>query len=269
MPPRDPATLFDLEPRGPGQFAGRCEPGRWQQVFGGHLVAQCLVAAARTVGADEAPYSVQTGFLGRGDTADAIDYVVRVLKEGRAFTVAEVLAEQGGRTLAIATVAWHRREASPAHQEPAPAVPVPDECPPVDLDRIGGPSAVYGHLDVRFVARSEVGADAPWLRQWKRWRHPLPDDALAHASALAWMSDTSMTRVGALPDRDASRPVRHASLDHTLRIHRLVRADRWLLFDEASPVRLAGRALVRGSIFDEDGALVASTDQECLMRAEA
>lgn len=269
--PGDPSILFTLDRHGPDRFTGRCTPGRWRQVFGGHLVAQCLLAAAHACDTGDAPYSIHTCFLGRGDTHEPITYTTRVLKNGRAFTVVEVLAGQGEWTLATATAAWHRPETSGAHQAPAPDVPVAADCPPVDLDRIGGPSPTYDPIEARLAGRSEPVDDgsAPWLRLWKRWRHRLPDDPLMHACAVAWISDTSMTRTGALPDRDAGRPVQHASLDHTLRFHREPRADTWLLTDEISPIRVGGRALVRGAIFDEAGLLVASTDQECLMRTPA
>lgn len=266
--PPDDAGLFDLERTGADAFRGFCIGGRRTQVFGGHLVAQSLRAAALAVGQTTVPHAVRTCFLGPGVTGTAIDYATRVLKEGRAFTVVEVHASQAERTLASATVSWHRAEASGIHQTSAPLVPEPDGLPELDLDTLGGPSPVYDTIDARMADRFEPTDDgsAPWVRLWKRWRGPLGDDPLVHACAVAWMSDSSMTRVGAQPDRDAGRPVVHASLDHTVRFHGPVRADRWLLFDEVSPVRSGGRALVRGSIYDRSGTLVVSTDQECLMR---
>lgn len=267
-PSGDPAVLFALERTAVDRFTGWGTPGRWHQLFGGHLVAQCILAAALGCEADAVPYSVQTTFLGPGDVRLPVLYETRTLKQGRAFTVVEVIATQGERAIATATVSWHRPEASPSHQDAGPAVRGPRDCPPLDLDIIGGPSPTYDPLDARLAGRSPRADDAssPWLRLWKRWTHALPEDPMVHACAVGWMSDTSMTRTAALPDRDAGRPVVHASLDHTLRFHQPVRADAWLLFDETSPVRTAGRALVRGGIYDEQGLLVASTDQECLMR---
>lgn len=268
--PAESPGLFDLERTGPEQFAGRCVAGRRTQVFGGHLVAHCLRAAALTVSATVAPHSVRTCFLGPGTSHTPIDYVTRVLKEGRAFTVVEVHAAQGDRTLASATVSWHQPEPSGTHQVVAPAVLPPGPLPAVDLHAIGGPSPVYDPIDARLAGRSDPSdGAAPRLQLWKRWRDELAADPVIQACAVAWMSDTSMTRVGALPDRDARRPVVHASLDHTVRFHHPVRADAWLLFDEVSPVRASGRALTRGDIFDTDGTLVVSTDQECLMRTPA
>ncbi len=267
----DPEALFALERVADERFSGWCSAGRGHQIYGGHLVAQCIRAAADTVEATDTPYAAHTSFLGPGDIREPVVYATRVLKAGRAFTVIDVTATQGDRTIAAATVSWHAPESSGTHQMSAPDVPAAEDCPALDLGLIGGPSLTYAPVEARLAGRSPRIDDgsAPWLRQWRRWSHALPDDPLAHACAIAWMSDLSMTRTGALPDRDAGRPVMHASLDHTLRFHAAARADTWLLSDETSPVRAAGRALVRGLVFDEQRRLVASTDQECLMRTPA
>ncbi len=88
--PPDDAGLFELERTGADAFRGFCIGGRRTQVFGGHLVAQSLRAAALAVGQTTVPHAVRTCFLGPGVTGTAIDYATRVLKEGRAFTVVEV-----------------------------------------------------------------------------------------------------------------------------------------------------------------------------------
>jgi acyl-CoA thioesterase-2 len=48
--------------------------------------------------------------------------------------------------------------------------------------------------------------------------------------------------------------------------HRPFRADDWLLYTQDSPSASAARAYCRGSVYDRQGRLVASTVQEGLMR---
>ena len=57
-----------------------------------------------------------------------------------------------------------------------------------------------------------------------------------------------------------------ASLDHAMWFHRPFRADRWLLYDQESPIAAGARGLARGQVFTEAGDLVVSVVQEGLVR---
>jgi acyl-CoA thioesterase II len=57
-----------------------------------------------------------------------------------------------------------------------------------------------------------------------------------------------------------------ASLDHVMWFHAPLRADAWLLHVMESPCATGARGFVRGSVYSEDGQLVASTAQEGLIR---
>ena len=57
-----------------------------------------------------------------------------------------------------------------------------------------------------------------------------------------------------------------ASLDHAIWFHRPFRADQWLLYLTDSHTSQGARGLGLGRIFTQDGVLVATTAQECLMR---
>jgi acyl-CoA thioesterase-2 len=60
--------------------------------------------------------------------------------------------------------------------------------------------------------------------------------------------------------------VQMASLDHAMWFHRPFRVDEWLLYDCDSPSAAGARGLARGTIYDQNGRLVASTAQEGLIR---
>ena len=57
-----------------------------------------------------------------------------------------------------------------------------------------------------------------------------------------------------------------ASLDHAIWFHRRTRADSWLLYVQDSPAAAGARGFARGTIYTQDGVLVASVAQEGLMR---
>ena len=60
--------------------------------------------------------------------------------------------------------------------------------------------------------------------------------------------------------------VQLASLDHAIWFHRPFRLDEWLLYAMESPNAAGARGLAFGRFFSRDGALVASTAQEGLVR---
>jgi acyl-CoA thioesterase-2 len=57
-----------------------------------------------------------------------------------------------------------------------------------------------------------------------------------------------------------------ASLDHAMWFHRDFRADEWVLFAMDSPLARGARGFNRGSMYRQDGTLIASVAQEGLIR---
>lgn len=151
---------------------------RWGRTYGGQLVAQSLVAAARTVGtpfsstsssssstADNrkgsSPYvvhSLQCTFLRGGDDSLCIDYVVESLKDAGSFPVRLVRAFQKDILLYISIIAFHLPEGeSIAHQESPPILP-PPECFPLGEELCtflaNDPSSGLSDIDRRLLSRS-------------------------------------------------------------------------------------------------------------------
>lgn len=57
-----------------------------------------------------------------------------------------------------------------------------------------------------------------------------------------------------------------ASLDHAMWFHRPINMEKWHLYTQDSPNSSGARGFTRGSIYSEDGELVASAAQEGLIR---
>jgi acyl-CoA thioesterase-2 len=127
-------------------------------------------------------------------------------------------------------------------------------------------------LDLRFVesprwTAKRKGALQTPQRVWMRADGVLPEAHLLHQCMLTYASD--LTLLGAVVARhelSVTSRVQMASLDHAVWFHGPFRADEWLLYEVYSPVASGSRGLSTGRFFRQDGALVATTVQEGLVR---
>src|ERR1044071_1113757 len=79
-------------------FRGRSPQVGWQRVFGGQVIGQALVAAARTV-EGRAVHSLHCYFRRPGAPAVPILYEVDRLRDGKSFATRGVLAVQHGAAI--------------------------------------------------------------------------------------------------------------------------------------------------------------------------
>ena len=250
-------------------------------VFGGQVLGQALMAAARTVAAGQSVNSLHGYFLRAGDKAVPIVYEVDRIRDGASFTTRRVVAILHGQAIFHMSASFHRREGGPAHQGSMPAAPPPDSLVDEHLrqramsERL--PERMRAFLqqpqpvDLRAVDPLDLLAPVPRPPQalhWLRAAHALPDDPLIHQALLAYASDWSLMRVAMLPHAlNFTQPnVQGVSLDHAMWFHRDFRFDDWLLYQSDSPSLAGARGFCRGSLWSRDGALVASVAQEGLIR---
>jgi acyl-CoA thioesterase-2 len=283
----DLQALLALETQGPDQFIGESRQGPRGRLFGGHVAAQALMAAGRTVAGvasgEQRPHSLHAYFLDAGAPDVPIQYAVERVREGRSFATRTVRASQQGRAIFTVTCSFHRDEPGPTHQLAMPEVPPPESC--IDLEaylalrraRIAKPETRFADtsrpIDLRPIAPPEPGApDAGAMTQrfWLRALGELPDDPLLHACIATWASD--YTLLGAMRRPHGGGPgygrrdLATASLDHALWLHKPFRTDQWLLYDQVSPQTSGGRGLSQGRYYTQNGELVASMCQEGLLR---
>ena len=90
-----------------------------------------------------------------------------------------------------------------------------------------------------------------------------------HRILLAYVSDFHLIRTATLPHavQIGERQLQLASLDHAMWFHRDARVDDWLLYVTDSPSTMGARGFARGTIYNRNGDLVASTAQEGLVRS--
>jgi len=290
MPTNDPApqsaldallNTLNLEPIEDNLFRGPRGIEGWQRVFGGQVLGQALVAAARTVDPGRPVHSLHGYFLLAGDPSRPIIYDVERLRDGGSFTTRRVKAIQHGRPIFSMSTSFHKAEPGFEHQTPMPDVPPPEALPnPKDviarhLDAL--PAAMRSYwsrerpIDMRVADLSryltrekKLPAQDIWIKASGR----LPDDPIVHQAVLAYASDFTLLDTALIAHGKVlfDADVQLASLDHGIWFHRPFRADEWLLYAQDSPNLHGSRGFSRGLIFTRDGTLVASVAQEGLVR---
>jgi acyl-CoA thioesterase-2 len=252
-------------------FRGAAENTPWGRLFGGIVMAQGSIAAARTV-LDEGrrQHSLHAYFLRAGDAREPIEYAVERERDGRTFSSRRVAAMQGGETICDMMISFARPEDGIEHADPMPEVPPPEACepqhwdPPPGIDPETLPMWPFEAREVTPDRVAEPGED-PSDVVWMKLRSRLPDDQLIHTAALVCESDGGS--LGAVWRRHGPFEGRaSASLDHALWQHRPVRWDDWLLFVTTSPVAHSARSLSLRYIYTRQGLHIATMAQEALFR---
>jgi acyl-CoA thioesterase len=262
----DVVAALDLEPRDGGGFrAGHLDTGHGV-VFGGQLLAQALVAAARTV-PDKQVLSLHNVFARGASPAEPLDLDVAVLPAGRAFASTAVTVSQGGRLCTRALVLLHDPSPDLIRHQPAlpPSAGSPDDLPP----RPG-----EGWWDIRVVGGVDLAdpeAVGPAeLQVWTRFPGA-PDDPTTSQALLAYASDGFLIGTAMRPHPGIGQSMAHVSvsttvLTQTLTFHEPFHAAEWLLLDQRSPYAGRGRSHGRAEVFAADGRLVASFGQDNMIR---
>ncbi|WP_433249413.1 AMP-binding protein [Actinomadura nitritigenes] len=260
--------VLDLDQAGERAFVGSSNERPAHRVFGGQVLAQAAVAAARTAPDDVVLHSLHGYFARAGDPASPIRYEVTPLRAGRSFHLQRVDALQGEEIIGTVTCSMQRGEPDHlSHQLAAPQTPPPPEDAPsrypfaesaADGDGPPGPVELRENgQGTDPLAPSEV---------WLRIPAGLPDDPLLHRTLLVYLSDFTIMRAAFRGNRIRRNTTTGASLDHAVWLHRAGRADRWVRYVSTSPSAGAARALGLGSLFSADGELLATGAQEMVIR---
>jgi len=261
------------------------DPGRGQgRLFGGLVAAQSVMAAFATIdeigSEDEQPgasllHSIHAYFLRPGRYDLPIRFVVDRIRDGRTFTTRRVVAHQGGEAIFNMAASFATPEEGMSHQRP-----MADVGPPEGLEEwttlrarqmgIPEPKTFNNPIEIRVVDEGAFVDDRPQdpVRQlWIRPRGVIPDDHALHTAILAYATDRTLISTAVVASgRVVGRDVMAASLDHAVWFHHPIRFDDWLLYSSVSPISHAGRGLIFGALYEQDGTQLASVAQEALIR---
>ncbi|MGB7288247.1 MAG: acyl-CoA thioesterase II, partial [Salaquimonas sp.] len=116
-----------------------------------------------------------------------------------------------------------------------------------------------------FISRKKL---PPMQNVWFRATGKIPNDPAIQQSVLAYASDMTLLDTSLYAHGRAvfDPKLQVASLDHAMWFHRPIDMEKWHLYTQDSPNASGARGLTRGSIFSEDGQLIASAVQEGLIR---
>jgi len=271
---------LELAPAGDDRFVAPAEPDRFTRVFGGQTVAQALLAAGRTVEGTP-PHSLHAYFVQAGIADRAVEVAVERVRTGRSMATRRSTVTQDERTLLVALASFHDNPEEPALTEAPPVAPEPRELPVLQDWLTDLPPALAAHgrawvdhpppLDLRIGEAPTFLGGTPTdgsRAHWMRLPRDVGDDALLHAVLLAYATDYLLLDMAfrSYPGEMPAGGFAAVSVDHALWFHRPVRFDRWHLHTQETVALSGHRALVRGSVHDEDGRRIATVMQEVLVR---
>jgi acyl-CoA thioesterase II len=249
-------------------------------IYGGHVLAQALLAAYQTVPSDRFVHSMHGYFLIPGNLKEPIHYQVDVIRDGGSFSTRRVLASQSSGTIFIMAASFQVEEIAYDRHMEAPKVEGPGEL--MSFDDIKKhlyaslPPSIQRLLDIDFPFEFKPvelsnpmmpGKFPPERRIWFRLRDSVEVDRRTQEALLAYVSDYNLLSTAILPVEEASfGNTMMASIDHAMWFYRPFDINEWLLYDLHTPNTSGARGFVRGNIFNEKGVLVASASQEGLVR---
>jgi acyl-CoA thioesterase-2 len=260
--------LLDLEQIEKNLFRAYHPAGRTGRLYGGQIMAQALMAAARTVAEDRSVHSLHGYFLRAGDPSVPALIDVERIRDGRSFSTRRVVVIQHGQPIFNMDASFHVAESGLSHQ-----AAMPERVPPEDF-QVPNEMKQRNFLGWRHDHKQLLSEtpQPPQQDLWFKANGQVEDDPLLHTCLLVYESDNALLSTARLPHRGNFKRERlqMASLDHAMWFHRPAldgwRADQWLLYMLDSPSSSAARGFNRGAIYTDAGLLVATTAQEGLMR---
>ncbi|AKM07894.1 acyl-CoA thioesterase [Pelagerythrobacter marensis] len=266
-----------------GAWTGAPGPRMGPRLFGGQAVAQALMAASLEEDAERLAHSLHCYFLKPGMAEEPVEYRVTHLTAGRSFAARRVEAWQGQLCIFSMITSFHRPEPGFRHADESP-YPLDVEGARAALDEWrerggdGGEHPLAQRLQRRPIEIVPLDPSAifggaghePRAAWWMRLRRPARADPAMQRALLSYASDMLFMRNAMLPHaiQPGSHEVQATSLDHALWFHETPDFDRWHLFVSDSPWAGSARGLSRGHFFAEDGRMIATAQQENLMRPQ-
>ncbi|XP_006051418.1 acyl-coenzyme A thioesterase 8 isoform X1 [Bubalus kerabau] len=283
-------SVLNLEPLDEDLFRGT---HYWvpstKRLFGGQIVGQALVAAAKSVSEDVHVHSLHCYFVRPGDPKVPVLYQVERTRTGASFSVRFVKAVQHGRPIFICQASFQKAQPSPMqHQFSMPAVPPPEEVlghedlidqflrdPKlqeryrVGLNRIAAQEVPIEIKVVNPPTPSQLKKMEPKQMFWVRARGYIGEgDMKMHCCVAAYISDFAFLGTAMLPHHWDYKVGFMVSLDHSMWFHAPFRADHWMLYECESPWAGGSRGLVHGRLWRQDGVLAVSCAQEGVIRVQ-
>ena len=280
-PAKELLNLLDIETLEVDLFRGIGSGGETStRIFGGHVIAQALAAAYRTV-PERLCHSLHAYFIRPGDPSIPVIYSVDRARDGGSFTTRRVVAIQHGKQILNLSASFHIVEDGWNYQHPMPEVEGPegllnraelrdqfvDQIPEKHRSDFLRPRPIeLREVDPRDLFDPGPTDDRNYL--WFRMESAAGQSPQMQQCLMAYASDMHLLGSSLRPHGKTwfQRAVMTASLDHAMWFHGPIEFRDWHLYSMDAPFTGGARGFNRGSIYTQDGRLVASVAQEGLVR---
>lgn len=250
-------------------------------MFGGQVVAQGLWAGMQISSAQRLLHSCHAYFLAPGDSQYPIIYDVEPLREGHNFTALRIKALQHNQSICHITASFQTEEQGFDHQASPPKVAEPQafisenamlaELAPLLPEQIRAKFSAERPFEIRpkYLNNPFKGEKLPPEQLvWFKTNGAAPQERAIQQCLLAYFSDLHCLLTALQPHGKGflQQGMKVATIDHAIWFHRPFDINHWLLYALESNNAYGGRGLSRGQIFDQQGRLIATTQQEGLIR---
>jgi acyl-CoA thioesterase II len=244
-------------------------------ISGGHIAAQALMAASRTV-TDRLPHSMHMYFLRAGDARRPVDFEVTALHDGGTFSARRVTARQYGSVLLEGVVSFSKAVESIVYQQLPPELPDPEAVQNFarqhseHADEAAGWWVREQPIEYRYVDPSaRLAVDLPEqppanLRMWWRPNGAAPTDPVIADCLAVFVAGRTLLESAMIARRTTPLgPGFSALMDLAMWFHHPPDLTDWLLYEQHSPSGIGGRGLAQGTMFNRSGQLVSTMTLEC------
>jgi acyl-CoA thioesterase II len=261
--------LFDAHPDGSDRFTaetGIAGADERQVVEGSQVLAQVIVAVAKRF-PEKSVRSAHAVFARAVIVGPPVEFDIDVVAEGRSTATAVVNVSQNGRrAITVTTLLDVPSEDVIRHHLPRPEVAAPADANDGGMPMAGREVRLVDVVDVN--SPDEVGP--PELFVWLHY-DPIPTrDDLAKALVAYFTGhlgiSTTMRAHKGIGTAQSHLTVSTAPLSLTVSFHEPLSWTGWLLYTHESTQVGAGMSYVRGAVHTEEGELIASFNQEALIR---
>ncbi|KAA8820207.1 acyl-CoA thioesterase [Bifidobacterium vespertilionis] len=259
------------------------------RVYGGQVIAQSVIAAAKTVPSGRLPHSIHGYFISAGDIHQDVLFDVETLRDGRSFSARRVNATQAEGAILTAIASFQTKgQQGVEFADPMPEdVPDPESLtsakelmtPFADKSPFANYYAKQSPFDIRHVTSTVMlGSDKtssadPQHRSgkqmvWMRTDGTVDVSQTMNRAILALGCDQIMmepiVRRSGLSFMTPG--ISYATIDHSMWWYRDIDVSEWHLYVQDTPTAAHGRGLATAKVYSQNGELVAAMAQEAMIR---
>mmetsp|Transcript_7154 Transcript_7154/g.16708 ORF Transcript_7154/g.16708 Transcript_7154/m.16708 type:complete len:252 (+) Transcript_7154:116-871(+) len=240
---------------------------------GGQTIAQSLLAACHTVPDNYPVHSLHSYFILAGSCEKSILFDVERVRDGGSFMTRAVKAKQDNHTICLTQASFHKpefgMEFEVSLQDRLRQLGVEEPLPPPE------------HFADRTTEDVSLNVRRHTIVEGKEWKLSYVrlaarglikrGDWKTNCSMLTFMSDAGMVGTARRAHGDDVSWSMCVSLDHTVHFHRPAEicVEEWSVVLHQTSISSGGRGFANAQAFGLDGQLLATFNQEALIRPMA